>query len=514
MNHYDCLENMTLWQHLQDLTEIYYSNIAVTDGGDRYSYKELRDRAGKLSAAFYNMGIRKNDKILLQLPNSIEFVLSCFALFKIGAVPVLIVPGLREKELNVIAKSVMPVAYICPDNFMGYSYERMAEWLLKNHKSVKRVIWQEDILNLSGGNDLQDVMEPVNAKDTAVLLLSGGTTNIPKLIPVTHEAFAYHAKSAGRHCGFNCSTVFLSLLPMEHKLTLYSPGVMGALFSGGRIVMSNDGSCESAFFLIDQEHVTVTAMVPTLAKLWIETLEWEDSFNLSSMQAIVIGGAMLDESIAMRLMDKTGWNVIQAYGMSEGFLSLSVLNEPIDKRCKYQGRPVSDYDEVLIIGENGENLGTGKPGEIIVKGPYLFHGYYGSTDNSCFDKDGFYHTGDVGYITEERYLKIEGRLGDRINRAGEKIVPSEIEGYLKGISGIKDAVVIGIPDEMLGERSCACLQTNNLTITIAEVRQHFTEMQVAQYKIPDQVVVLSEWPCTGTGKIHKKALKNLVMNMK
>lgn len=110
--------------------------------------------------------------------------------------------------------------------------------------------------------------------------------------------------------------------------------------------MSNDGSCESAFFLIDQEHVTVTAMVPTLAKLWIETLEWEDSFNLSSMQAIVIGGALLDESTAMKLMDKTGWNVIQAYGMSEGFLSLSVLNEPIDKRCKYQGRPVSDYDEV------------------------------------------------------------------------------------------------------------------------------------------------------------------------
>lgn len=511
MDYYDCLENKTLWEHLQKLTERYSSNIAVSDGEGRYSYKELRDRAGKLSTALLSMGIRKNDKILLQMPNSIEFFLSCFALFRIGAIPVFLVPGLRENELNIIAKNIKPVAYIRPDDFMGYSYKRMSEWLLKNHESVKRIIRKEDILNLSNGCDYQDIIESVNAKDTAVLLLSGGTTNIPKLIPVSHEAFAYHAKSAGSRCGFNSSTVFLSLLPMEHKLTLYSPGVMGTLFYGGKVVTSNDGSCESAFHLIDQEHVTITAMVPSLAKLWIETLEWEDSFNLSSMQAVVIGGALLDENIARNLMDNTGWDVIQAYGMSEGFLSLSVLNEPADKRCKYQGKPVSDFDEVVIIDEKGEFLESEKIGEIIVKGPYLFEGYYDSMDRSCFDKNGFYHTGDVGYQTKEGYLKIEGRLGDRINRAGEKIIPSEIEGYLKKIEGIKDAVVIGIPDEMLGERSCACLKMNNSTITIAEVHQHFIQMQIAQYKIPDQVVIFSDWPCTGAGKIDKKALKNYVL---
>ena len=354
-------------------------------------------------------------------------------------------------------------------------------------------------------NSAVEIEQP-KAEDIGLILLSGGTTNIPKLIPVTHYAFAYHASEAGKTCRFNRETIYMAVMPVEHKLTLFSPGIMGTLFCGGKVVMCSDSSCETAFSLIEEEQVNVVSLVPSVAKMWVEDLEWDDSYDFSSLKYCMLGGAKLEETDARKIMDSLNCDIIQGYGMSEGFLSLSTWKDSAYERINYQGKPMSDEDQVIIVDDDGKEQPYGIEGEILVKGPYLFSGYYEMDSSECFNADGFYHTGDLGYITADGYIKITGRKSDQINRMGEKIMPSEIENYLAEHEKIMEVVVMGIPDTMLGERSCAFLRMAKGNVKPEELREHLSKKGVAQYKIPDQMILLDEFPHTATGKINKRML--------
>ena len=240
--------------------------------------------------------------------------------------------------------------------------------------------------------------------------------------------------------------------------------------------------------------------------MWVEDLEWDDSYDFSSLKYCMLGGAKLEETDARKIMDSLNCDIIQGYGMSEGFLSLSTWKDSAYERINYQGKPMSDEDQVIIVDDDGKEQPYGIEGEILVKGPYLFSGYYEMDSSECFNSDGFYHTGDLGYITADGYIKITGRKSDQINRMGEKIMPSEIENYLAEHEKIMEVVVMGIPDTMLGERSCAFLRMAKGNVKPEELREHLSKKGVAQYKIPDQMILLDEFPHTATGKINKRML--------
>ena len=186
--------------------------------------------------------------------------------------------------------------------------------------------------------------------------------------------------------------------------------------------------------------------------------------------------------------------------------SLSTWKDSVYERINYQGKPMSDEDQVIIVDDDGKEQPYGIEGEILVKGPYLFSGYYEMDSSECFNADGFYHTGDLGYITADGYIKITGRKSDQINRMGEKIMPSEIESYLAEHEKIMEVVVMGIPDTILGERSCAFLRMAKGNVKPEELREHLSKKGVAQYKVPDQMILLDEFPHTATGKINKRML--------
>lgn len=496
-----------MYEWLDKWAEQYGNHEALRDNKSRYSYKSLNTCVKNLSIGLENMGIRKNDKVILQMDNCNEFVIVCFALMSMGAIPILAVPGLRVNDLDIIAKKVNPVMYIRPDEYMGFIYEETGIKLQAMNTSIKYILGISDInqmLKQSYGSKAE--IERPKANDIGLILLSGGTTNVPKLIPITQYAFAYHALCAGMTCHLNAETIYMAVMPVEHKLTLFSPGIMGTLFCGGKVVMCSDSSCETALPLIEEERVSTISLVPSVAKIWLEDLEWEDSYDLSSLKHCILGGARLDEADARKIMDLLKCDIVQAYGMSEGFLSLSRMEDSTFNRTFYQGRPMSEKDQVRIVDDNGKEQPYETVGEILVKGPYLFSGYYEMDSSDCFTEDGFYHTGDLGYITADGYIKITGRKSDQINRMGEKIMPSEIESYLVEHEKIKESVVIGIPDILLGERSCAFLKMSGGNLKLGELREYLSEKGVAQFKIPDQMILLEEFPHTATGKINKRML--------
>ncbi|MEK5023511.1 salicylate synthase [Paenibacillus sp. FSL M7-1046] len=503
---------LTLGQHLREWADRYGDNTAIVEGGKRISYRELDRRADELAAGFVHLGIERGDNVVVQLPNCAAFAAACFALFRIGALPVLALPAHREAELDGIFRLAQPVAYIIPDTFMGFEYTKMARRLLNCHPCVKNLIIDGEnaagICLADAGKPPVPLNGPAPA-DTALLLLSGGTTGTPKLIPRTHADYAFNAEAAARRAGLKEQSVYLAVLPIAHNFPLCCPGMLGTLAAGGKVVMCATTSCDEAFPLIARERVTITALVPALVKLWLEELEWDRSSDLSSLEVLQVGGAMLEEALVRRIMPEFGCKLQQVFGMAEGLICCTSLDDADEMIMSCQGKPLSEQDEIKIVDECGRDAAPGQFGELMVRGPYTIAGYYKAPEQNrkSFTADGYYCSGDRARLTPEGDIQLGGRMKEQINRAGEKIDPVEIEAYLSEHPGVKDAVLIGLPDERLGERSCVCIIAVAEEPGLVELHRFLREKGVSRYKMPDQLLCVSYWPLTSVGKIDKTKLK-------
>ncbi|GED57600.1 salicylate synthase [Brevibacillus formosus] len=509
-------EPLTIGQQLRKWAEQYQNKEALVEDEERLTYRELDSKVDALASGFYHMGIQKGDNVAVQLPNRISFILTCFALFRIGAVPILVLPAHREAELDGIFALARPVAYIIPTTFLGFDYTKMAEDLVKRHASVKFVMTDGDS---PIGRSLAEIsgppieLEAPSYKDTALLLLSGGTTGIPKLIPRTHADYVYNAKATAARCQLTERSVYLAVLPIAHNFPLCCPGILGTLSVGGKIVLCKTTSCDEAFPLIEKERVTITGLVPSIVQVWQEVLEWDTESDLSSLEVLQVGGSMLDDNLASRITREWKCKLQQVFGMAEGLICCTSLDDPDSIITSCQGRPISEGDEVRIVDEHGNDVAPGEYGELIVRGPYTIRGYYRAEEQNreSFTPDGFYRSGDKARITPEGNIQIGGRIKEQINRAGEKIMPAEVETYLRMHPAIKDAALITLPDPVLGEKSCAFLITDDETISLADVHAFFQEKGVARYKMPDQIERIDYWPLTSVGKVNKAKLKELAL---
>jgi len=511
----DFWEPLTLGEHLKRWAEAYRDRVALVEQETQVTYEELDRKADELAAGLVHIGIQKGDHVVVQLPNRISFVVACFALFRMGALPVLALPAHREKELDGIFSLAQPVAYLIPEVFLGFDYRHMAERLVRNHPSVRFVIADGNSGEANGLLRLADLgrpaaaLEPPACADTALLLLSGGTTGVPKLIPRTHADYAFNAQAAAARCALTSRSVYLAVLPVAHNFPLCCPGILGTLSAGGKVVMCATTSCDEAFPLIAKERVTITALVPALLKLWLEELEWDKASDLSSLEVIQAGGALLDEAVAKRVRPEMNCQLQQVFGMAEGLICCTSLDDPDDVIHSGQGRPLSRDDAIRIVDEADNDVASGVYGELLVSGPYTIKGYYKAAEQNrqSFTSDGYYRSGDRARRTKDGRIQVGGRIKELINRAGEKIVPAEIEAYLCEHPDIQEAVLIGLPDEQLGERSCACLITNSPDLALPDIHRFFQAKGIARYQTPDQIELVDYWPLTSVGKIDKAQLK-------
>lgn len=502
----------TLAEELAFWAEQYRDDTAIVAGEQRISYQQLHIQADEIASGLYGLGLRPGDRVLLQLPNSIEFALALFACFRLGLLPILLTPTHRENEILSLTKLAEPVAYFCASTYLATDYRELTRTVMDKCPSLRFCISNDGVL--PGSLALQSLRQPVpenlpgpHYSDTAVLLLSGGTTGTPKLIPRSHSDYCYNARASAARCGLNRDSVYLAVLPVSHNFPLSCPGLLGTLWAGGRVVMAKSAGFDEAFALIEQERVSITALVPALLNFWLDAREWDES-DLSSLRCLQVGGAPLDPAVAMRVEPTLGCRLQQVFGTAEGLVCYTNLDDPQETVLTTQGRPLSDADEIRFVDEQGHDVPPGQEGEMIVRGPYTIEGYYRAEEVNLrsFTVDGYYRTGDMARLTADGCVQIRGRIKDQVNRAGEKIAAVEIEDHLRAHPGVRDAALVGVPDAHLGERSCAWIIPGDEAMDLAALREFLRARGLAEYKLPDQLKTIAAWPMTNVGKVNKREL--------
>ncbi|MFI0909239.1 MULTISPECIES: (2,3-dihydroxybenzoyl)adenylate synthase [Streptomyces] len=507
----------TFGQMLRDRAEKHPDRIAVVDPageGRRWTYAELDLRADRLAAGLLARGIGKGDRVVLQLPNVAEFFEVVFALFRIGALPVFALPAHRETEIRHFCAFTEAAAYVIADVAEGYDYRELATKVRAEVPTLKHVLVVGDPGEHTALADVP--AEPVAIADAprphelAFLQLSGGSTGVPKLIPRTHDDYIYSLWGSNEICGVDEHSVFLCALPAAHNFPLSSPGTLGALYAGARVVLAPRPSPDVAFPLIEAEGVTLTGLVPPLALVWTEAAA-ATPHDLSSLEVLLVGGAKFSEEAARRVRPALGCTLQQVFGMAEGLVNYTRLDDPEDTIVTTQGRPISPDDEIRVVDDEDNDLPPGATGHLLTRGPYTIRGYWRAPEHNAgaFTADGFYRTGDVVRLTETGHLVVEGRAKDQINRGGEKVAAEEIENHILAHPSVHDVAVVSMPDAYLGERTCAyvVLREGAEPVKSIAVKKFVRERGLAAFKVPDRVEFVEAFPQTGIGKVSKKDLR-------
>ncbi|MFI6599351.1 (2,3-dihydroxybenzoyl)adenylate synthase [Nonomuraea sp. NPDC050536] len=485
--------------------------IGVVDPqGTRWSYAELDRQADRFAAGLAGLGIRRGDRIVVQLPNIAAFVTVSVGCYRLGAIPVYGLPGHRRREICYLAEHSEAVGYVVADEYQGFSYTGLAREVQKEVSSVRHVIVVGEPAEFLGFDDV--LAEPVSLPGpepsaVAFFLLSGGTTGLPKLIPRTHDDYAYQLHATAAATGTDERGCYLASLPVAHNAALGCPGLLGTLAVGGKVVLPRNPSPDVVFDLLETERVTLTTLMPPMVQVWREAREFFD-VDMSGL-LIQVGSAHLSPDLAGSIMTEMGARLTHWFGMAEGLLTYTRLDDPDDVVIETQGRSLAAADEIKVVDDTDAEVARGEIGELLTRGPYTIRGYYRADDVNAraFTADGFLRTGDLVRITSDGNMVVEGRLKDVINKGGEKIVSAELEDVLGLHPAFRQVAVVGVPHELMGEVPCVFAVGEGRPPTLSEVRAFLTSHGVATYKLPDRVEMVAALPRTTVGKIDKQRLR-------
>ncbi|MCF7547554.1 (2,3-dihydroxybenzoyl)adenylate synthase [Pseudonocardia sp. WMMC193] len=489
--------------------------------GLRWSHRELADRADAAATRLLELGLHRGDRIVVQLGNGWEFVALTLACLRAGIVPVMALPAHRRTELAYLARHAEATAIAVPDRMRDFDHQALAHELAEDVREVTGGPWHvlvagEDVA--PGSVDLRALcapgpstaLPPPDSRDVAVFLLSGGTTGLPKLIARTHDDYLYNARRSAELAAVDADTRYLVSLPAGHNFPLACPGILGALLAGGRVVTLPSPEPGRAFATVAAEGVTHTAVVPAVAGRWLDHAAEHGNAELGTLRVLQVGGARLADELARRVTPQLGATLQQVFGMAEGLLNVTRLDDPADVICGTQGRPMCPDDEVRLVDELDRDVPEGAPGSLLTRGPYTPRGYYKAAEQNAraFTEDGWYRSGDICRRTPDGDLIVEGRDKDMINRGGEKISAEEVENLVYQLPAVAQVAAVAMPDAQLGERVCVYVVPRpGATVTLEEIRASMDAIGVARFKLPEHLVLVDELAATKVGKIDKKALR-------
>ena len=517
-------QDKSLPQEFTPIFQRYADRIAVIDCDRRITYADLDRLSDNLALNLLDAGLRTLDRVVVQLPNVAEFVILYFALQKIGAIPIAALATHRFAEVSQFVELSGATTCVIPERQGDFEFAPMIERIRKKSPSLKHAI----ILGPAreGFASLAELIErparlpasrlaeiKIDPSDPAIFQLSGGTTGIPKLIPRTHNDYAYNSKVASGVCAVERDSVLLIVLPIAHNLPLACPGVQGFLFQGAHVVLSASTRPEDVFALIEKHRVTHIKVVPALLIRFLNDPSIS-RYDLSSLKIIQSGGQRLQPEtrrLAKRLIPSAF--IQENFGMSEGLLMFVRLDDPDEVRLETVGRPVCPDDEVKLLDDDDREVKQGEVGELCCRGPYTLRGYFGVPEYNArvFTPDGFYRSGDLMRECPPGNYVVEGRKKDLINRGGEKISAEEVENLILSHPAVKNVACIAVPDPDLGERMCACIMLRDgARLSFEELKTFLAAKEIAKYKLPERMELMDHFPLSTFGKVSKKKLVEMI----
>jgi 2,3-dihydroxybenzoate-AMP ligase len=499
--------------------------VAVVDGERKTTYVQLVAAVDRLAVRLRHEGLAAGDRVVMQLPNSLEFVLAYLALTRIGAVPVMALRAHRETEITHFVRASGATACMVPDVLQRFDHRAMTQAVAAQCPTLKAIFVLGDPLD--GQRALRPLidapLDPHNVAaeladvrldpgDVTTMLLSGGTTSLSKLIPRTHDDYVLNAKACARVAGFDEHTVLLAVLPLGHNYNLASPGMLGAFYHGGTVVIAPAMDADTVFPLVERHRVTVIPAAVPLVTAWLASAV-PSRCDLSSLKVMQNGGARLAPELRRRIRERFGCVPQEVYGTAEGLINMTRLDDPDELLLDSSGAPVCDADEIKVLDDQGRELPDGEPGELVTRGPYTIRGYFRAADKNreAFTPDGFYRMGDV-VRKRGRYVWAEGRKGDLINRGGEKISCEEVENLIFKHPAVHHVALVAMPDPTFGEKACAFVATKpGMTLTFDELIAFLKQQRVASFKLPERLELVDQLPTSLVGKVLKRQLREAIV---
>ncbi len=488
----------------------------VVFDGRQWTFREIHEQASNLAAALAGLGVEPGDRVAIDLPNWPEFVVSMFAAAQLGATIVPLNPGYSARELHFMLRHSEATVAISAEHYAGTDFLQLFESLLVDLPALQylvtvgeedlwyddRIFQFEDLVSSGQGRDWERPEAEDGDKAYAIIYTSG-TTGKPKGVMLSHANLLLTAEAAAKALDLKASDRTLCCVPMLHIFGLGA--IMLGLVSGSTVVLQESFDAERALELVDTQRVTVLHGVPTMFVMLLRHPDLE-ARDTSSLRTGIIAGAPVSEELADQVRGELVPQIEIAYGLTETSPTVSITS-PSDtpsQRSQTVGRPLPGVS-LRILGDEGREVEAESVGELAIQGFNVMLGYFrqpGETAAS-FTDDGYLKTGDLAMVDDDERLHIVGRVKEIIIRGGYNVHPREIEDHLRSHPAVEDAVVIGLPNEVLGELICATLLPVEGAIVSEEEVREYCRTALAEYKVPDVVHFMSEFPMTGSGKTSR-----------
>ena len=493
--------------------------IAIKDQRGTISYGALRDRIERSAQFYRSIGISRGDVVTIQLPNRIEFAVAFIALELLGAIANKVNPDFRARELSYMLKFSGSSAYVFPKEWKDFDYAGMARGLQRDNPDIKRLIVVGGTVD--GMHDFDSgvaAAAPIAATDmvhmdpdeVCRMCFTSGTTGDPKCALHSFNTTLYAVELLNHDMEVTEREVFLAFLPLGLNWGYIT--LLQSILAGGKLVLMERFSPRAALELIQNERVSY---IPTAPAGLVGLLNAPDAetYDVSSLRVVITGGASAAVETIREYQKRMKGHLIELYGMLEaGFQTYTRFTDDPQKGNGTIGRPVHAM-ELRIVDAEGNDVPSGETGELMSRGPSIHLGYHNNPNANAiaFNDEGWFRTGDLGRVVDaDGNVQITGRSKEIINRGGKKFFPREVEEILYTHPAVMHAAMIGMPDARLGERNCLCVVPKGDAVPTLDEFVAFLRDQVADYKLPESVERFSELPMTGTGKIQRHVLRDVV----
>ena len=513
-----------------------YLDDAVARGADRpaittyngeddsvitLSYGELDRLSRRIALRLLDMGVQPQDVVAMQLPNWWQFNAVTLACSRIGAIFNPLMPIFRERELSYMLGFAEAKVLFVPERFRGYDYRAMVEKLRPELPHLSEVIYVgcdtpdgfdaqmlTDKLEEAPDADKRLAARRPTANDVFELLYTSGTTGQPKGVMNTANTALGHLMTWVPHHGMTADDVILMASPLGHRTgVLY--GVMLPVMLGAHSVLQDRWQPPQAAEIIQRHRCSFTiGATPFLSDLvYMPNI---GDFDLSSLKTFVSAGAPIPPKLVQDAARSFDFRVLSGWGMTEcGCPCICDPDDGPEKVCNSDGKPLP-WSEVIVLDENGREAPRGEEGDLKVRGSTLFVGYLKRPELYGHDAQGWFETGDRAWMDDDGYIRISGRSKDIIIRGGENVPVVELEDVLYRHPAVRDAAVVGVPDDRLGERGCAYVTLKpGETLDFPAMLAYLQEQGTAKHYWPEFLQVIEEMPRTPSGKIQKFKLREM-----